>query len=136
LAQFLRSRGRDVAFVHSDESDAARTIAWRRETQGGCVVVGGRSAVLAPVPDLAAAIVVDDADEALQEERSPTWHARDVLHERARRAGVPFTVCSPAPPVEALVTVPGDTTAAVEAPSPDVEIGGWPRVQVVDRREE
>ena len=78
--------GREVASVHSDESDAARTAAWRRAARGGCVVVGGRSAALAPVPDLAAAIVVDDADEALQEERSPTWHARDVLYERAARA--------------------------------------------------
>ena len=61
--------------------------AWRRAARGDCVVVGGRIAALAPVPDLAAAIVVDDADEALQEERSPTWHARDVLLERAARAG-------------------------------------------------
>ena len=79
-----------------------RTLAWRRAAQGSCVVVGGRIAALAPVPDLAAAIVVDDADEALQEERSPTWHARDVLHERAARAGAPWSVVSPAPTVEAL----------------------------------
>jgi primosomal protein N' (replication factor Y) len=120
--------------LHSFETDAQRTEGWRRAAQGQCVVVGGRIAALAPVPDLQAAIVVDDADEALQEERSPTWHARDVLQERAARAGVPFTVCSPAPTVEAIVSAGGP--ARVEAPSPDVEIGGWPRVQVVDRRDE
>ena len=102
LAQFLRRAGREVAFLHSDDTDAQRTAAWRRAGQGRCVVVGGRVAALAPVPDLAAAIVVDDADEALQEERSPTWHARDVLYERAARAGVPWSVVSPAPTVEAL----------------------------------
>jgi primosomal protein N' (replication factor Y) len=134
LASYLSGQGRTIALMHSFEADAARTESWRRASQGGCIVVGGRIAALAPVPDLAAAIVVDDADEALQEERSPTWHGRDVLSERARRAGVGFVVCSPAPTVEALIT-PGEAPV-VEAPSPDVETGGWPRVQVVDRREE
>jgi primosomal protein N' (replication factor Y) len=132
LAQYLRRAGREVALLHSDESDASRTAAWRRAGRGDCVVVGGRSAALAPVPDLAGAIVVDDADEALQEERSPTWHARDVLYERARRADAPWSVVSPAPTVEAL-SVPH---ATLDVPAPDVETRGWPRCLVVDRRQE
>jgi primosomal protein N' (replication factor Y) len=134
LAAYLTRAGRPVALLHSFESDAARTEGWRRAAAGECIVVGGRIAALAPVPDLRAAIVVDDADEALQEEHSPTWHARDVLLERAARAGVPFVVCSPVPTVEAIVAAGGPE--AVDAPPPDVEAGGWPRVQVVDRREE
>jgi primosomal protein N' (replication factor Y) len=141
LASYLVRQGRAVALLHSFEADAARTEGWRRAAEGDCVVVGGRIAALAPVPDLSAAIVVDDADEALQEERSPTWHARDVLFERARRAGAPFAVCSPAPTVEALfgagdLDVAGAGASTVEAPPPDVEAGGWPRVQVADRRDE
>jgi primosomal protein N' (replication factor Y) len=95
------------------------------------VVVGGRVAALAPVPDLAATIIVDDADEALQEERSPTWHARDVLLQRSVRAAAPWAVVSPAPTVEALA-VDG---VRIDTPSPDVEARGWPRVLVDDRRE-
>jgi len=132
FATYLRETGRRVALLHSVESDAARTSAWRVAAQGDCIVVGGRIAALAPVPDLAAAIVMDDADEALQEERAPTWHARDVLRERAVRTGAAFTICSPAPTIEALVVRP----AQLELPSVDVERAGWPRVQVVDRREE
>ncbi len=130
LATYLSRNGRRVALMHSFEADAARTDAWRRAAEGNCVVVGGRIAALAPVPDLAAVVVVDDADEALQEERAPTWHARDVLYERAQRADVPFTVVSPAPTVEAMYA----TGATLDAPSPDVERSGWPRVNVVDRR--
>ncbi len=134
LASYLTAEGHDVALLHSFESDAHRTAGWRRAARGGCIVVGGRIAALAPVPDLRAAIVVDDADEALQEERSPTWHARDVLAERALRAGVPFTVCSPVPTVEAIVAAGG--ADAVDAPPADVEAGNWPRVQIADRRTE
>jgi primosomal protein N' (replication factor Y) len=132
LASYLEREGRAVALMHSATSDAERTRAWERAARGDVIVVGGRIAALAPVPDLAAAIVVDDADEALQEERSPTWHTRDVLRERAARTNVPFAVVSPAPTLEALVAAGGE----VEAPSEDVERTGWPRVEVVDRRKE
>jgi primosomal protein N' (replication factor Y) len=132
LARHLEGRGHAVALLHSGAPDAARTDAWHRAAQGGVVVVGGRVAAFAPVPDLAAAMVVDDADEALQEERSPTWHARDVLLERARRAGVSFAVVSPAPAVEML----GLAETTVETDAPDVERNGWPRTLVVDRRDE
>ena len=64
----------------------------RRAAAGRVVVVGGRIAAFAPVPDLQCAIVVDDSDAALQEERTPTWHARELLAERARRAGARFAV--------------------------------------------
>ncbi|MGQ0825796.1 MAG: hypothetical protein ACT4OX_12365 [Actinomycetota bacterium] len=132
LAGTLARAGRSVAVLHSDEPAAARSDAWRRAAAGSCVVVGGRIAALAPVPDLAAAIVVDDADEALQEERAPTWHARDVLRERATRVDARWTVLSPAPTVEAEFVA----GFATEIPPPDIEASGWPRAVVVDRREE
>ena len=132
LTAYLREQGRNGVLLHSVEADAARTEAWGRAARGSVVVVGGRVAALAPVPDLRAAVVVDDADEALQEERSPTWHARDVLVERAGRAGAPVTVLSPAPTPEVITLAGG----RVDAPARDVEQHGWPRVQVVDRRAE
>jgi primosomal protein N' (replication factor Y) len=112
LAQFLRRAGREVAYLHSDDTDAQRTAAWRRAARGSCVVVGGRVAALAPVPDLAAAIVVD--------------------YERAARAGAPWSVVSPAPTVEALALA----GVELDAQPADVEARGWPRTLVVDRRED
>ncbi|MEO7557410.1 MAG: hypothetical protein ABIV94_12495, partial [Acidimicrobiales bacterium] len=66
-----------------------------------------------------------------QEERAPTWHARDVAVERARRAGVPCLLVSPMPSLEAL----GVADQVLE-PSRSEERGGWPIVEVVDRRDE
>jgi primosomal protein N' (replication factor Y) len=96
----------------------------------GATVVGARASVLAPVRDLAAIVVLDEHDEALQEERMPTWHARDVAVERARRAGVPCVLVSPVPTVEALDALP------LVVPSRAEERAGWPIVDVVDRRRE
>ena len=74
---------------------------WARGA-AGATVVGTRAAAWAPVGDLAAIVVLDEHDEAHQQEQAPTWHARDVALERARRAGVPCLLMSPCPTLEAL----------------------------------
>ena len=104
---------------------------WAIAAAGRCdVVVGARVAAWAPVPHLAAVVVVDEHDEAHREERTPTWHARDVAVERARRAGVPCLLTSPCPSLEALGLGPE------RSPSRQDERAGWPIVDVVDRGEE
>jgi primosomal protein N' (replication factor Y) (superfamily II helicase) len=96
----------------------------------GATVVGTRAGAWAPVGDLAAVVVVDEHDESHQQEAAPTWHARDVAAERARRAGVPCVLTSPCPTLEALgwgeLVVRGRAT----------ERAGWPAVDVVDMRAE
>jgi primosomal protein N' (replication factor Y) len=128
LAAQLRSSGATVVpwLVEGRPRDRAR--AWDRARHGGCVVLGGRSAVLAPVPDLAAIVIVDDGSEALKEERSPTWHARDLAAERVRRRSARLTVVSPVPPLEA----PGPLLL----PSRTAERAGWPITEVIDRGRE
>ena len=96
----------------------------------GATVVGTRAAAWAPVADLAAVVVLDEHDEAHQQEQAPTWHARDVAIERARRAGVPCVLTSPCPTLEALAW--GDLLAADRTR----DRAGWPPVEVVDRRDE
>lgn len=131
LVRFLERAGVDVTDVRAGLSAAERTRSWRRALAGATVVVGGRTAVWAPVPDLAAVMVVDDADEALKDERAPTWHARDVGLERALRGDARVTVVSPVPTLEALAT-----TTRVLAPPRAEERDGWGRLAVIDRREE
>jgi primosomal protein N' (replication factor Y) len=96
----------------------------------GATVVGTRAAAWAPVAGLAAVVVLDEHDEAHQQEQAPTWHARDVAIERARRARVPCVLTSPCPTLEALGW--GDLLVADRAR----DRAGWPPVEVVDRREE
>jgi primosomal protein N' (replication factor Y) (superfamily II helicase) len=51
------------------------------------VVVGLRGVSLWPLERLGLAVVLDEANPALKERRSPRHHAREVVLERARRAG-------------------------------------------------
>ncbi len=121
LAARLRQEGHRVALVPQE---------WAMAAAGGCVAVGARAGAWAPRPALGAVLVIDEGDEAYQEERAPTWNARDVAVERARRGGVPCVLTSPCPSLEALSYGPLVTPARSE------ERGGWPVVEVVDRRPE
>jgi primosomal protein N' (replication factor Y) (superfamily II helicase) len=94
----------------------------------GATVVGTRAAAWAPVGGLAAVMVIDEHDEAHRQEQAPTWHARDVALERARRAGVPCVMTSPCPSLEAL------DAGRLLAPSRADERAGWPVVDVIDLR--
>ncbi len=132
LVRDLERRGHRVIVMRSDLDDAVRTRAWSDARRGRVVVIGGRTAVWAPVPDLRAVIVLDEGDEALQEERVPTWHARDVAIERATRVGAAITLIAPVPTPEAAAL----TSGVVTRPTPTVERAGWPLVEVVDLRAE
>lgn len=121
LGARLRRAGFTVAVLPND---------WAAAAGGVDVVVGGRGAAWASVPDLAAAVLLDEHDEALYSEASPTWNARDVLVERCRLAGVPLLMVSPCPTVIALAG--GDPVR----PPRQRERDGWPIVEVVDRTDE
>ena len=120
LAGRLRRAGVSVALTPGE---------WAQAHAGADVVIGTRTAVWAPCPDLASIVVFDEHDERLQEERSPTWHARDVAIERARRPSVPVLLVSPVPSVTALTWA----GPAVSHPSITSSRAAWPFVDVIDR---
>ena len=131
LVRAIARDGREVLHVHGGLSDRERTVAWDEARRGATVVVGGRAAVFVPLPDLRALVVLDEGDEAFQEERAPTWHARDVAVERARRTGSATTLVSPTPTVDARTS--GDAFAS--PPRREMRTG-WPRLDVVDQRDD
>jgi primosomal protein N' (replication factor Y) len=120
LAARLRRAGLVVAVVPTD---------WAAAAAGADVVIGARVGAWAPMPSIAAAVVLDEHDESLQEERTPLWHARDVMIERARRSDAPCLLVSPVPSLAALAWA-GDRVAV---PSRNDERAGWPILEIVDR---
>jgi primosomal protein N' (replication factor Y) len=131
VVRALAREGREVRHLHGALADRERSALWDDVRRGAVVVVGGRAATWLPIPDLRAVVVLDESDEALQEERAPTWHARDLALERARRAGAPATLVSPVPSVDAH-----HAADVALAPRLAVLRAGWPRVSVVDMRTE
>ena len=117
----LRRAGLPVAMLPDD---------WSLARAGWANVLGSRSAAFAPIAAPAAVIVLDEHDESFQQEQTPTWTARDVLIERARRCGIPCLLVSPTPSLEAL------NAGTLLTQSRSAERAGWPLFDIIDRRDE
>ncbi len=77
--------GNQVAILHSALSEKERAEHWHRIRRGEArAVVGTRSAVFAPVPDLALIIVDEEQDSSYKQEEMPRYHARSVAAMRAK----------------------------------------------------
>ena len=130
LGRRLRADHVRTAIVAADGPASAATGEWIQAAFGlARVVVGARAGAWAPTASLGRIVVLDEHDEAYQQEQAPTWHARDVAIERARRAGVPCLLVSPCPSLEALQW--GDLTLDDRS----AERAAWPRIDLVDQRD-
>ncbi|HET6816020.1 MAG TPA: primosomal protein N' [Mycobacteriales bacterium] len=94
-------------------------------------VVGTRSAVWAPVPDLGAVLVWDDGDDLHAEPRAPYSHARDVAVARAHLAGASLVLAGFAVTAEGAALVRSGWANLVE-PASDARTRAIPRVRATD----
>lgn len=125
----IQSEDAADALRSANVSVVAADGGWSAARAGHCSVVGQRSAAFAPHGSLGAIVLIDEYDELLQNEGSPTWNAREVCFERGRREGVPVVCLSPIASLEAsrhCTVVPCERS---------LERQGWATVATIDRRE-
>ena len=136
LEQLLRERFGPVAAVfHSGLTPAERRAAfWRVRTGAARLVLGVRSAVLAPVRDLGLVILDEEHDGAYQQDEAPRYHAGQAAWMRARTAGAVLLLGSATP---SLPTAHAAAAGALETLSLPERVGGsrLPAVELVDLRE-
>ena len=124
----------EVAILHSALSDRERAEQWHRIERGEArIVVGTRSAVFAPVNDLALIIVDEEHDGSYKQEETPRYHARDVAVMRAKMAGATVVLGSATPSLESYFNAKKNKYALIELPD-RVEQRPLPEVEVVDMR--
>jgi primosomal protein N' (replication factor Y) (superfamily II helicase) len=128
--------GDEVAILHSGLSNAERAEQWHRIRRGEArVVAGTRSAVFAPVNDLALIIVDEEQDSSYKQEETPRYHARDVAVMRAKMAGAAVVLGSATPSLESYYNAKKNKYTLVELPD-RVEKRPLPEVEIVDMRQE
>jgi primosomal protein N' (replication factor Y) len=128
--------GDEVAILHSGLSNAERAEQWHRIRRGEArMVAGTRSAVFAPVTDLALIIVDEEQDSSYKQEETPRYHARDVAVMRAKMAGAVVVLGSATPSLESYYNAKKNKYTLVELPD-RVERRPLPEVEIVDMRQE
>ena len=93
--------GQKVALLHSALTPEERSEQWRRIRRGDApIVVGTRSAIFAPAPNLGLILVDEEHDSSYKQEETPRYNARDVAVMRAKQAGAVAVLGSATPSLE------------------------------------
>jgi primosomal protein N' (replication factor Y) (superfamily II helicase) len=93
--------GQRVALLHSALTPEERSEQWRRIRSGDApIIVGTRSAIFAPAPNLGLILVDEEHDQSYKQEETPRYNARDVAVMRAKLAGATVVLGSATPSLE------------------------------------
>ncbi len=150
MVRRFRERFERVAVLHSGLGEGEMFDQWHGIAQGRYdVVIGSRSAVFAPQPDLGL-IVIDEEHEWTykQSDAAPRYHAREVAAELARLADAALVLGSATPDVASMERADRGVYTLLSLPErirPVIDAAGvrrpvtspaMPAISVVDLREE
>ena len=124
LGRFAARFGDGVAVLHSALTEAERRDERERIAGGEArVVVGARSAIFAPVPDLGLVVVDEEHDSSFKQESDPRYDARTVAAKRAALEGAVAVYGSATPRVESWARLDRlELPARIGAPMPSVRV--------------
>lgn len=136
LVDRLRAElGAEVAVVHSGLGEGERADTWRRIRAGSVdVVVGTRTAVLAPLADVGVIVVDEEHEASYKSDRTPRYQARDVAVRLGALAGAAVILGSATPSVESMGRARLGHLRRLTLP--ERAAGAPPAVEIVDLREE
>src|SRR5258708_1374110 len=133
-ANLYRIFGEQVAILHSALSNDERAEQWHRIHNGDArIVVGTRSAVFAPVKDLALVVIDEEHDSSYKQEETPRYNARDVAVMRGKLTAAAVVLASATPSLEPYHNAREGNYKPIELRE-RVQQGPLPEVEVLDMR--
>src|SRR4029077_13466898 len=136
LERFPERFGVLPAQWHSDIGQAERRDTWRAVIAGRVrVVVGARSALFLPFPELGLIVVDEEHDSSYKQEDGVIYQARDMAVLRASLAQIPIVLVSATPSLETVVNVARGRCGRGTLPRRHAA-AEVPAVQLVDMRRE
>ncbi len=136
LRRFYARFGNKVSVMNSTLSQGEKYDQFRRAMDGDIqVIIGPRSALFTPFPDLGLVIMDEEHETSYKSEQSPKYHAREVAEELARINGASLVLGSATPSMEAYYRVKQGEFRLFELKK-RLTGGVLPNVEIADLREE
>ncbi len=118
LERFERRFGAAPAVWHSELTPALRRRTWRAVAEGSVrVVVGARSALFLPFPNLRLLVVDEEHESAFKQEDGVIYHARDMAVVRARLSAAACVLVSATPSLETVENAATGRYARLDLPA-------------------
>ncbi len=137
VLRFYRCFGDRVAFVHSRMAAGERYIQSERAKKGELsVMIGPRSALFTPFPQLGLIVVDEEHETSYKSESTPRYHAVDTAIQRASMCGATVLLGSATPSVDTFYRVQKGEIRLLELHKRAKEHAELPSVSVVDMRQE
>jgi len=128
--------GEQIATLHSGLSAGERYDAWRSITRGQVnIVIGARSAIFAPLPQLGLIIVDEEHDASYKQGEGFRYHARDLALVRGQQQQCPVVMGSATPSLASSYRCEQGSCTLLTLPE-RVHTGALPAVELVDLRTE
>ena len=106
LSRFERRFNCPIAMLHSGLTDNERLATWQLAANNQAkIIIGTRSAVFTPMPELGLIIVDEEHDSSLKQQDGFRYSARDIAVKRALDLQCPVTLGSATPSLESLHNV-------------------------------
>lgn len=132
-ARFRARLGDAIAIVHSGLGNKERLHMWKQLQKGHFkVAVGARSALFAPVTDLALICVDEEHDGSFKQEEGVRYNARDMALLRAHRAGAVAVLGSATPSLSSEAAVRSGKMTRLKLPVRANQKAMLPRVTIID----
>ena len=133
---FMARYGDNIAVIHSALSNGERYDAWRRIRLGEArVVVGTRSAIFAPLPDIGMIIIDEEHEYTYKSDTNPKYHAHDIARYRCRDHNAVLVLSSATPSVTSYYKAETGAYTLVEL-TERYGNARLPEVQIYDMRGE
>jgi primosomal protein N' (replication factor Y) (superfamily II helicase) len=125
-----------VGILHSGLTGAERWAHWWRVAGGDVdVIVGARSAVFAPAPDLGLIVVDEEHDPSYKQDEGLRYNGRDLAVVRAKLLGCPVILGSATPAIESYANALQGRYRLLTM-TQRVQQRPLPRIEIVDLRSE
>lgn len=136
VVRFYRRFGERVSILNSRMSPGERYDQFLRAKNGELdVMIGPRSALFTPFPDLGLILIDEEHEASYKSETIPRYHARETAIARAKLAGAGVVLGSATPSVESYARAMEGTYRLYEMDSRVLD-RPLPECEVVDLREE
>ena len=137
VRRFKGRFGNQVSFLNSRLSQGERWDQFQRAKKGEIsVMIGPRSALFTPFPNLGLIVMDEEQEDSYQSETAPRYHAREAAAWRAKAEGAFFVLGSATPSIEAYYKAKKGEITLFRLTKRAREQSVLPAVSIVDMRRE